>query len=269
MAILDVGNRAVEVLRRGAGSPVLLSSPTWWPLDAWKLSGIAELSAAHDVVAFNHRGIGRSSAGAAPYTVETMADDLIAVADALGIDGFHVVGYAIGAGVALAAARRRRGRIRSLTLAAPSGGLPASAPSPSAAALRDIEAGGFEAHVRAHIASAGAAFRNEHPEAAAALGDAMWLHQGSPANFLQHADARRGYDALALAAGLDVPALVIAGAEDTAARGIASPIETARALAAALPHARLTIAAGAGHMPLWEVPELWTMVLAFLKEVDA
>ena len=86
---------------------------------------------------------------------------------------------------------------------------------------------------------------------------------------MRHADARRGYAALDIATGLDVPALVLTGAEDTAPRGVLSPADTARALAAALPRARLTVAAGVGHMPLWEAPQLWKVVLEFIEEVDS
>jgi 3-oxoadipate enol-lactonase len=269
MSVVDIAGRSVEFVRRGAGSAVMLSSPTWWPLDAWNLSGIAELSAAHDVVAFNHRGIGSSAATGAPYTVETMADDLVALADALNLDRVHVVGYAIGAAVALAAARRHPGRIRSLTLAAPSRGLPSSAQSPAGAAAREIDDAGFEAHIRGHVTSAHPSFERERPADAAALGDALWRHQGSLANFLEHADARRGYEALDIAAGLAVPALVLVGAEDAAARGALSAVDAARAIATALSDARLEITAGVGHMPLWEAPELWALVLAFLQEVEA
>jgi pimeloyl-ACP methyl ester carboxylesterase len=236
----------------------MLSSPTWWPLDAWSLSGIPELRGAHDVVAFNHRGIGDSASTAAPYTVESMADDTIALADALALDRVHLIGYAIGAAVALSAARRYPGRVRSLTLAAPSSGLPPSAPAPAEGVLREVERIGFEAHVREHVAAS-----------LPALSEALWLRQGTLENFLKHAQARRGYAALEIAAGLEVPALVLAGADDVAARGTLSPVAAARALAAALPHARLTIVEGVGHMPFWEAPEVWQTVLAFLQEVDS
>jgi len=270
MPIVEIEGRAVEYVRSGTGTPVIFSSPTWWPLDAWQQSGVPELSAAHDVVAFNHRGIGRSAATNQLYTVETMGDDLLALAGALGLDRVHIVAYAIGAAVALAVARRRPDRVRSLTLAAPSLGVPHAAPSPSDAVLRDVEAIGFEAHIRGYpAASAHPSFARDHPAAAAALSDALWFGQGTLENFLKHAEARRGYAALEIAAGLTVPALVLVGAQDAAARGALTPVDAARAMAAALPGARLTLAEGVGHMPFWEAPELWNTVLTFMQEVDS
>ena len=270
MPIADIDGRAVEYVRQGAGTPVIFSSPTWWPLDAWRLSGVPELSAAHDVVAFNHRGIGSSAATRLPYTVETMGDDLLALTDTLGLERVHIVGYANGAAVALAVARKHPGRVRSLTLAAPSLGFPASAPSPRDGVQRDVEDIGFEAHIRAYPAtSAHPSFARDRPAAAAALSDALWFGQGTLENFLSHAEARRGYAALEIAADVAVPALVLIGAEDVAARGALSQVDAARAMAAALPGSRLTVAAGVGHMPFWEAPELWDTVLAFLEEVDS
>jgi pimeloyl-ACP methyl ester carboxylesterase len=269
VATVDIGGRAVEYERRGSGSPVILSSPTWWPLDAWTLSGLPELSGAHDVVAFNHRGIGGSTETDDPYAVESMAGDVVALADALGLERFHLAGYAIGAAVAMCVAQRHPGRIRSLTLAAPSSGLPQSAPSPRDAVLRDIEARGFEAHVRDHVAeSTHPSFVRDRPTAAAALSDALWLHQGTLENFLKHAQARRGYAALEFTAGITVPALVLVGAEDAAVRGTLSPVAAAQAIAAALPAARLTLLPGVGHMPFWEAPAVWNAVLPFLAEAD-
>jgi pimeloyl-ACP methyl ester carboxylesterase len=270
MPIAEIDGRAVEYVRRGAGTPVIFSSPTWWPLDAWQLSGVPELSVAHDAVAFNHRGIGRSAATDGAYTVESMSHDLLALADALGLDRVHLAGYANGAAVALAAARRHPDRVRSLTLAAPSLGFPASAPSQRDATRRDIEDIGFEAHIRAYPAtSAHPSFERDRPAAAAALSDALWFGGGTLESFLKHVEARGGYAALEIAAGVAVPALVLIGAEDVAARGALSQVDAARAVAAALPGSRLTVAEGVGHMPFWEAPELWNTVLAFLEEVDS
>lgn len=270
MPIIEVAGRAVEYVRRGAGTPVVISSPTWWPLGAWEVSGIPELSRAHDTVAFNHRGIGRSSPADGAYTVDSMSHDLLALADALALERMHLVGYANGAAVALAVACRHPERVRSLTLAAPSLGLPASAPSQREATQRDIIDIGFEAHIRAYPAtSSHPTFLRDRPAAAAALSDALWTGQGTVESFLKHVEARGGYAALEIAAGVTTPALVLVGADDVAARGARSQVDAARALTAALPGARLTVAEGLGHMPFWEAPELWKTVLTFMQEFDS
>ena len=42
--------------------------------------------AGHTVIAFDNRGVGRSSRPPGPYSVEQMADDALAVLDAAGIE---------------------------------------------------------------------------------------------------------------------------------------------------------------------------------------
>ena len=75
MTLIQVDGRTVEYLSAGQGEPVLLCSPDWWPLDAWTLSGIPELSDCYQVVAFNQRGIGQSSSTPDDYTVQLFAQD--------------------------------------------------------------------------------------------------------------------------------------------------------------------------------------------------
>jgi pimeloyl-ACP methyl ester carboxylesterase len=69
-------------------------------------------------------------------------------------------------------------------------------------------------------------------------------------------------DSRDLLGGLDLPALVIVGAEDEV-----TPPAEARALADALPQGRLCVVPGAGHTPSWEQPEIVGEAIArFLAE---
>src|SRR5919199_5427511 len=110
MSILQIGDRRVEYVEQGQGEVVLLCSPSWWPLDAWRLSGIPELRDDYDVVAFNFRGIGASPGTPTDYTVPSLADDVLALLDALEIARAHLIGFAIGGAIALQAARTRPAR---------------------------------------------------------------------------------------------------------------------------------------------------------------
>src|SRR4051812_24991199 len=68
------------------------------------------------VVAPDNRGIGGSSLGPAPLTIETMAEDVLAIADAAGVERFHLAGHSMGGLIAQAVALRSPGRVRSLAL---------------------------------------------------------------------------------------------------------------------------------------------------------
>jgi len=76
------------------------------------------LADAHPLVSFDMRGYGRSHIPAADFawSLDLMVDDLFAVADAAGLQRFHLVGESIGGTVALAAALARPDRIATLTV---------------------------------------------------------------------------------------------------------------------------------------------------------
>ena len=76
------------------------------------------LADAHRLVTFDMRGYGRSNIPAADFkwSLDLLVEDLFAVADAAGLERFHLVGESIGGTVALAAALARPARIATLTV---------------------------------------------------------------------------------------------------------------------------------------------------------
>ena len=76
------------------------------------------LADAHRLVSFDMRGYGRSHIPAVDFkwSLEQMVEDLFAVADAAGLQRFHLVGESIGGTVALAAALAEPQRIATLTV---------------------------------------------------------------------------------------------------------------------------------------------------------
>ena len=70
------------------------------------------------MVAFDHRGHGSGGRTADAFRLEDCADDVVAVADHLGIDGFVPVGYSMGGCVAQLVWRRHPHRVDGLVLCA-------------------------------------------------------------------------------------------------------------------------------------------------------
>ena len=68
------------------------------------------------VAAVDLRGHGESSASGGALTWEAMTDDVVAVADALGLDRFRMFGFSMGGGVALGVASRLDGRVERLAV---------------------------------------------------------------------------------------------------------------------------------------------------------
>ena len=273
MTLIQVDGRTVEYLSAGEGEPILLCSPDWWPLDAWTLSGIPELADRYQVIAFNQRGIGHSAGTPDDYDVRLFARDALGLMDALRLERAHLLGFAIGAVIAMEAARQQPARVRSLVLAAAGAGVPPNVPRAVPAAVeREIAEHGYRAHIRNHALNDDFAFNPDnyraHPERVEALADALWEHAGTESEFRKHVLARQGYVTTENLAAITTPALVICGEEDTVARGTSTPVGVARELAAGLPNARLALIPRTRHMLFWESPEAcWAAVRDFFAGV--
>jgi len=85
-------------------------------LGLWAEQVPALLAAGYRVLRTDLRGHGGSRAAPGPYTIDGLADDLIAVADAVGIERFHFVGLSIGGAVGQSLALRHTARLHSLML---------------------------------------------------------------------------------------------------------------------------------------------------------
>ena len=86
------------------GPPLILSSGLGGSANYWK-PNIPALAESFRVIAYDHRGTGRSNRVLPDVvTVDDFADDMLALMDALGIAKAHIVGHAAGgvAGLALA-----------------------------------------------------------------------------------------------------------------------------------------------------------------------
>src|SRR5215469_9566172 len=171
-------------------------------------------------------------------------DDLLAV---LGIDGFDIVANSFGTRVAHCFAYHQPGRIGRAVFTGAS--IPHGTPREERARTvemraRMIERGGYSFGNRA-TALLGSA----------ASADTLALVQQTvratnPTGFMQAARFIAEADMPLLAAGLTKPLLMVQGEEDRV-----TPASTnAELLAAALPHARLVMLAGCGHLPEVEFP---------------
>jgi len=69
------------------------------------------------VVTYDHRGTGQSTKSPPPYSVDAMADDVLALMDHLRIDRVHFVGHSTGGAIGQVLGARHGDRIKSLMLA--------------------------------------------------------------------------------------------------------------------------------------------------------
>lgn len=101
----------------GQGDPVLLVMGLGARGKAWHRQ-VQGLRDRHRLAWFDHRGVGESDPTQGRVTMQTLAADALAVADALGMQRFHLVGVSMGGMVSQHIALRHRERVQSLSLIA-------------------------------------------------------------------------------------------------------------------------------------------------------
>ena len=98
------------------GPPLILSSGLGGSASYWT-PNLAALAADHRVVAYDHRGTGRSDRTLpGQVSVGDLADDMLALMDALGIERASIVGHAAGGVAALALAAKAPARVERLVI---------------------------------------------------------------------------------------------------------------------------------------------------------
>jgi pimeloyl-ACP methyl ester carboxylesterase len=247
---------------RGSGPPLVLLHG--FPLDRslWEAQAEA-LAATHRVLAPDLRGHGDTPPSGVDYSMDALAEDVLAQLREKDINGpVALGGLSMGGYVALAIAARHPERIARLLLIATR----AAADTPEAAANRlrlaaEVErSGDIRPVVEAFLPRVLAATTQaERPDLVTRV--RRMMERASPAavvGCLRGMAARP--DRTALLASLDIPALVLAGAEDP----IATP-EEGQGIADALPRGRLVVIPRAGHLlPIEQVKTTTQALRAFL-----
>jgi pimeloyl-ACP methyl ester carboxylesterase len=110
----------VEAIGERADPALLLIGGATWSMDWWEDELCRRLAdRGRLVVRYDQRDTGRSTsypAGAPAYTAAALVSDAVAVLDALGIARAHVVGLSMGGGIAQDLALEHRERLATLTL---------------------------------------------------------------------------------------------------------------------------------------------------------
>jgi len=264
---VKLGDLCLNVECAGRGEPLLLlhgftgSARTWGSV----LPALGEGFRTVAVDLIGH-GASDSPAEAARYVMERCTEDLACLLDRLAIERAHVLGYSMGARVALAFALARGERVRRLVLESGSPGLQDPAERAARAAhdralAAGIERDGVPLFVDAWMAQPFFATQRRLP--ATLLDEAR--RQRLACSAVGLANSLRGMGTGAQPPlwnrldGLAVPTLLVAGDEDSKFRILA------RRMAERLPDARVTVIAGAGHNTHLEQPAAFTAaVLEFL-----
>jgi pimeloyl-ACP methyl ester carboxylesterase len=122
---VDVGGTRFAYREFGpnTGVPVVFLHHFTAVIDDWDPRVIDGIASERRVITFDNRGVGGTE-GRTPTTVSAMADDAIAVIDALGLEQVDLMGFSLGGFIAQAIVTNRPALVRRLILAGtgPAGG---------------------------------------------------------------------------------------------------------------------------------------------------
>jgi pimeloyl-ACP methyl ester carboxylesterase len=96
---------------KGSGSPALVFIHGWCCDKSYWDAQVAHFSKKHKVVAIDLAGHGDSGLGRKVWTMAAFGEDVVAVADKLGLDRMVLIGHSMGGSVILEAERRMPGRV--------------------------------------------------------------------------------------------------------------------------------------------------------------
>lgn len=247
------------------GFPVLLvmglgvSATGWWRT-------VPVLAESREVIAFDNRGVGRSDRPPGPYSTPEMADDAIAVLDAAGVDRAHVYGISLGGAIAQEIALCHPERVAGLVLGATlPGGERTVMPDEATLTFfrRRAEMPALEAVWASVPYSYGPVTRRERAQRIADDLEQRLRFPVEPESYSAQLAASLGHDASDRLGQITAPTLVVHGEEDRMV-----PAKNARALADAIPGARLELWPDASHIYPTDEPEADRSVARFLVGLD-
>jgi hypothetical protein len=97
---VHVGDIDIAYKVFGKGDPIILFNGANDGMHAWDPSFLKGISSNHTVIAFDSRGIGNTTAGSKPYSMQLLANDTAGLLDALKIPKANVMGYSLGSFIA-------------------------------------------------------------------------------------------------------------------------------------------------------------------------
>lgn len=217
---------------------------------------IASLATAYKVLAFDTRGHGSSSAPAAPYSLDLLADDFKAMCDAMGIARCHFVGLSMGGMIGQTVALKYPALLKTLTIAGSTSRYDADADSfwqgradtamaAGMAALRDVTIARWFTP----------AFRVAHPALMAEV--SQWIVGTPPQGYHSACLAISAVNTTTDLHRIRIPTLIVVGAEDPA-----TPPRMSEVMHQQIAGSQLVVLPDAAHIASLEQPAAFTAALS-------
>jgi 3-oxoadipate enol-lactonase len=250
----------------GEGEPLICVHGLGCDRRAWALQ-IQPFSEQFRAVFFDNRDVGQSSLASADYTTADMAQDVLALADHLELETFHLLGISLGGMVSQQVALAAPERVRTLTLAVTHGGVQ------KAGRLRGHLLGSYARHLPLedrvdnllYLCYTEAFFENEQLYEFMRNALLENPYPQPPEAFARQAAAGAHHDIRDRLHELQMPVHVI-GAE----RDLMIPVWKSRELAGLIPQSKLSVIEAQGHGVMWEAAEEFNnLVTEFIASTPA
>jgi pimeloyl-ACP methyl ester carboxylesterase len=240
---LEANGQRLYYEEHGEGEPLLcvmgLSADTL----AWALQ-VPAWSQRHRTIVFDNRDVGRSSQAAADYEVTDMAADALALADALDLEEFHLLGVSMGGAISQEAALAAPQRVRTLTLVVTFGGSGAWGRAQGASWAKRVQGMSREERVEELLLLCLSERTFENTEFVDFMRQTLLAnpHPQPVDAFVRQLTATSRHEARDRLGSLALPVHVIGAEHD-----VLLPVWKSRELAELIPGARLTVIEGAAH----------------------
>jgi 3-oxoadipate enol-lactonase len=265
MPYLTVRDLDICFDRAGAGPPLLAISGSRGDLRLKPNLLESPLAKSFDVLAYDQRGLGRTSKPNKAYSMADYAEDAAALLDAVGWKRVRVVGVSFGGMVALELALRHPDRVSKLALCctSPGGEGGSSYPHHSLQNLSARERARVMVSISDTRCDAGWAADSpgELEELIRKFSDEPFAEEpGHQSGISRLLEARRQHDTWERIAHIACPVLICGGLYD----GIALPLSQKR-IVVRIPGAALRMFEG-GHQFLWQDSSAFPEIVRFLAE---
>ena len=272
--IVQVGGIEIAYKMFGnGGESILLISGGSADKNAWDPSFISDLSSNHTVIVFDNRGVGNTTIGSKPYTIEQLANDTAGLLDGLKIQNANVLGYSLGSYIAEQLAITYPEKVNRLILVGASCGGKDSTPKPPEfltlqAEIVDKIANNVSISLEENMAlvnaSLGAGWIRLHPESVENIPEGQGFFASiSPEAQVGQANIGHSWEATNWngvcdeLARIAKPTLVITGTDDNDYQ----PHENSLVIAGKIPGAWLVQIENAGHAVMDQYPDEISKIL--------
>jgi aminoacrylate hydrolase len=257
MPTVSIGDADIYYEEAGAGEPLMLVPGLSGQGSFWSAQ-VEAFKREFRVIVHDHRGAGRSTHSPIKYSVEQMADDVLRLMDALGIEAAHLVGHSTGGAIGQVIALDQPRRLKSLVLSATWAG-----PDPYFRRLFECRKDvlltqGIEAYLRASVLVLAPPEWVSRNDAAIGTAHRAQLESWPPREIVaSRIDAIVAFDRRPRLGAIRVPTLVVVARDD-----MVTPKFYSDELATAIPGARYVVLDGGGHFVPQIAAEPYNQALA-------